>query len=123
MVAVRTIALLQQPLAHSIRTGLGPVLQMELLQDVAQVDFHSVLGDEKRRGDLAIGIALGDELEDICLAGGQRFARRHGRRRGAFTMPELLQDFGRQHAGHGRFATAYPSSISNNWSGSMFFRR
>ena len=48
----------------SDRGGFDPILGVELSQDVQDVDAGGLDADHKRGGDLAVGVAAGDEAED-----------------------------------------------------------
>ena len=53
-----------------VRDGgrLEPVRRAELAQDVRDVDARRLDADDERRGDLAVGVAAGDEGQDLRLA-------------------------------------------------------
>src|SRR6476660_3260725 len=59
-------------LAHGIDHGLGPVVHGQLAEDRAHVVLDGLLADRERVGDLLVGHALGDVVEDLDLARGQR---------------------------------------------------
>src|SRR3954447_8613486 len=61
----------EQLLAHGVHHGLHARVELELLQDVADVVLHGVLADEQSLRDLAFVEALRHELEDLELAVGQ----------------------------------------------------
>ena len=50
------------------RGRLEPVRRAELAQDVRDVDAGRLDADDERRGDLAVGVAAGDERQDLRLA-------------------------------------------------------
>jgi hypothetical protein len=50
------------------RGCLEPVRRPELAQDVRDVDADGLDADHERRGDLAVRIAAGDEVQDLALA-------------------------------------------------------
>ena len=50
------------------RGRLAPVRRTELAKDVRDVDARRLDADDERLGDLAIGVAAGDEREDLRLA-------------------------------------------------------
>src|SRR6266511_2673802 len=62
---------LQQLLAHRVDDRFHPRVQVQLLEDVADVVLDGVLGDVELLGDVAVVVALGDELEDLHLAVGE----------------------------------------------------
>src|SRR5690348_6082853 len=53
------------------RGGLEPVGCPEFAQDVRDVDADGLDADDERRGDLAVGVAAGEEVQDLRLARGQ----------------------------------------------------
>ena len=53
------------------RGGLEPVGRPEFAQDVRDVDADGLDADDERRGDLAVGVAAGEEVQDLRLARGQ----------------------------------------------------
>src|SRR6478735_8190873 len=61
----------QQLLAHGVHDGLHARVQLQLLQDVADVVLDRVLGDEELLGDLTVVEPLGHEPEDLELALGE----------------------------------------------------
>ena len=50
--------------------GLGAVVDVEFLEDAADVLFDGVFGDAEGGGDFFVGVATGDEGEDLEFAGG-----------------------------------------------------
>jgi RimJ/RimL family protein N-acetyltransferase len=62
---------LEQLLPDGVDDGLHPGVQLQLLQDVADVVLHGVLADEQLLGDVAVVHALGHQLEDLHLAVGE----------------------------------------------------
>src|SRR4051812_14515803 len=54
------------------RNGLRPLLDIELSEDVLDVRFDGLGRDEKSSCDFLVGSALGDQIEDIALAGAER---------------------------------------------------
>ena len=69
--------------------GLGPAGRAELGQDVRHVHARRLRRDEQLGGDLAVAVALREQLQDLLLPRGQRpRARRAGRwRAGARSWP------------------------------------
>jgi hypothetical protein len=53
-------------------TGLRAIADTESAQVVGDVSFDGRLRDRQLRGDLAIALALSQELEDLQLASAQR---------------------------------------------------
>jgi hypothetical protein len=49
------------------RGGLEPVRRPELAQDVRDVDADGLDADDERGGDLPVGIAAGDKVQDLRL--------------------------------------------------------
>src|SRR5919108_3185510 len=58
---------LQDVLLHRVDHGLHPGVELELLQDVADVVLHGVLGDVELLGDVAVVQPPGHELQDLQL--------------------------------------------------------
>ena len=54
-----------------VRSGLRPVGELELAEDVRDMRFHRALADPQRGGDLLVRTAARDELQDFTLARGQ----------------------------------------------------
>src|SRR5438270_1840237 len=54
-------------LPDDVDGGLRPTGHPELLQQVRHVVLHRLLGKVQLRGDLFVGLALRDELEDSAL--------------------------------------------------------
>src|SRR5581483_4138093 len=65
----------EEPLTDGVDHRLHPGVQMELLEDVADVILDRVLGDVELLADLAIALALGDQLEHLELALRERGGR------------------------------------------------
>jgi hypothetical protein len=51
--------------------GFDSVLSVELGQDVGDVDAGGLDTDHQRGGDLAVGVAAGDQAEDLGFTGRQ----------------------------------------------------
>src|SRR5438034_10357716 len=83
---------LDPALAHRIHDGLGPVVDGQLAQDRAHVVLHGLLADRQRVGDLLVGHALGDVVEDLDLARRQRREDRLGLLAVDRELAELLED-------------------------------
>ena len=73
-------------------------MQPEFVEDVPDVVLHRVLRDEEQRSDLAAGVALGYQLEDLDLAPRER--RLAGGQQ-LFVTEQLVSDI-EQLAGHRR---------------------
>src|SRR3954468_3884527 len=74
----------EQPLPAGDRRRLGAAGGVELAEDVGDVHRDGLRADEQLLADLAVGAALGDQREDLALAGGEGGrARAVGTRRGA----------------------------------------
>src|SRR5262245_20623006 len=69
---------LDPALAHRVHDGLGPVIDCQLAQDRAHVVLDGLLADRQGVGDLLVGHALGDVVEDLDLARGERREDRLG---------------------------------------------
>src|SRR4029078_5737871 len=83
---------LDPALAHRVYDGLGPVIDCQLAQDRAHVVLDGLLADRQGVGDLLVGHALGDVVEDLDLA---RRERREDRLRLLAVdgqLAELLED-------------------------------
>lgn len=63
---------LQDPLADGVTHQFVPLVQVELLHDVGFMGLHCFDADEQGFGDLAAGVTLGQQLENLALAAGQR---------------------------------------------------
>src|SRR6266508_59681 len=59
-------------LTHRVDDGLGPVIDGQLAEDRAHVVLDGLLADRQGVGDLLVGHALGDVVEDLHLARGER---------------------------------------------------
>src|SRR5213592_4763716 len=87
---------LEQLLPYGVDHGLHPGVQVELLQDVADVVLHRVLRDVQVLGDVSVVHALGHQPEDLHLAVGQPGCRDLGAvARGLAHRGELVQELGR----------------------------
>ena len=53
------------------RCRFSTVRRAELVQDVRDVDACRLGADDERRGDLAVGVAAGDEIQNLGLACGE----------------------------------------------------
>ena len=51
-------------------------VDVNFAHDIAAMDFDGGVGDEEGGGDLAGGLAFGDELEDFAFARGEEAAGR-----------------------------------------------
>ena len=61
--------------------GLAPVLDMELVQDTAEMRLDGILTDEQTSGYLLVGVALADQLQYLQFAPrqGEVIGRSRGR--------------------------------------------
>lgn len=57
-------------MAGGVGDHLGPVLQVEALQDLGHVVLDRALGDADGFAYLAVGLPLGDQGQDLGLARG-----------------------------------------------------
>src|SRR5262245_135806 len=64
----RRLREIQQLLLHGVHHSLHPRVQLELLEDVADVVLDGVLGDEQVAGDLPVVHPLGHQPEHLQLA-------------------------------------------------------
>ena len=71
---------LDEPGADRVAGELQPVPQAELCEQVGPVPLDGLDADDEEVGDLLRGVALGDELEDLLLAVGDRPCRAARRR-------------------------------------------
>ena len=62
----------EQALAAGDRGGLGAAGGLQLAEDVGDVDRDGLGADEQLLADLAVRAALGDQRQDLALAGGER---------------------------------------------------
>src|SRR3990172_11846114 len=60
-------AYIYQATADGILHELRPVVHVQLLHEAGPVHLDGVDADDKLLGDLAVGVALGDELQDLPL--------------------------------------------------------
>ena len=63
---------LHDPEAHAAQDGLRPVPRVELGVDRREVVLHRLRADEERARDLGGRVAVGNELQDLVLALGER---------------------------------------------------
>ena len=52
--------------------GFNPVREVQLVEDVVDVAGGRCFGNDELFGDLAVGLAGGDEGEHLAFAGGER---------------------------------------------------
>src|SRR3954447_23784603 len=69
---------LDQPALDRVPDQLDAVAHPELAQDVRAMRLDGLLGQVQRLGDRAVRVRLGDQLEDLLLARGQRLVRAGG---------------------------------------------
>ncbi len=65
---------LDQAAPDRVAGELHPVAHAQLVEDVRPVPLDRLLADHERLGDLAAGVALRDELDDLGLARAERIA-------------------------------------------------
>src|SRR5437868_8203601 len=82
---------LDPALAHRVDDGLGPIVHRELPEDRAHVVLDGLLADRQGVGDLLVGHALGDVVEDLDLARRQRREDRLGLLAVDGQLAELLE--------------------------------
>src|SRR5688500_19545461 len=63
---------LDEAAADRVARELDAVAHAELLEDVGPVRLDRLLADREQLGDLAVRVALGDELDDLLLARRER---------------------------------------------------
>src|SRR5262245_13911202 len=83
---------LDPSLAHGVDDGLGPVVDRQLAEDRAHVVLDRLLADRQRVGDLLVRHALGDVVEDLDLARGERREDGRGLLAVHRQLAELLED-------------------------------
>ena len=59
-----------QSAPDGLRCRLGTVVDLQLHEDAADVLLHGVFGDAEGGGDFFVGVASGDEGEDLAFARG-----------------------------------------------------
>ena len=103
-----------QPDRHGRR--LGPRADPELGEDVRHVDPRRALADEQGLGDATVGIAVGDEGEDLALSTGQPERVRLGGRgvRDRSLLPPPVP--GARPAGAARVPRSEPATGRRRWS-------
>ena len=69
---------LDQPVLVGVDHGLHPVPEAELAEQVGHVALGCGLGDHERGGDLGVGEAAGDQLQDLALPLGEGVDARSG---------------------------------------------
>src|SRR5262249_43931878 len=62
----------EQAEGRSARDRLHARVDIELLEEPASVGARGLVADAEALGDLAHRVAVGDQLEDLALAGGER---------------------------------------------------
>src|SRR3954453_23926572 len=67
----RTLSL-REPSADRVAHQFDPISHPELAQQVRAVRLDGLLGEVQRLGDLLVGEGLGDQLEHLLLARGER---------------------------------------------------
>src|SRR5207302_7677704 len=88
----------QEAFSYRVDDGFHTGVEVQLLEDVADVVLDGVLGDEELLGDVPVVVAPGDELEDLQLPVGQPGSRDAGPLVGALHHAgELVEQLG----GHG----------------------
>src|SRR3954447_18101653 len=78
---------LYETAADGVAGELDAVAHGELLEDVRAMALDRLLGDEEHLADLLVGVRLGDELDDLLLAGREHLAT--GRFAGAGALDVL----------------------------------
>ena len=72
-----------EPTPEANGYGVGSASRLKLREQMADVGLHRLLGEEQVLSDLTIDEPVGDELEDLDLAGGRLLLElSEGRRRG-----------------------------------------
>lgn len=65
-----------QPTADCVAGELHSVVHVELLEDVRAMALDGLDADHQRVGDLLVAVALGDQLDDLLLAGDRGSSRK-----------------------------------------------
>jgi pimeloyl-ACP methyl ester carboxylesterase len=79
------------------RGGLDPVRRAELAEDVGDVDACRLDADDERGGDLAVGVAAGDEAQDLAAIADELRLERTvlvGWSYGAFVICDYVRAYG-----------------------------
>ena len=63
---------LHEPLLDGVLDQLDNSVNIELLHDVGSMDVHGLRADVEHLADLAVGLALGKQREDLPFPGRQR---------------------------------------------------
>src|ERR1700722_3108198 len=63
--------LMPDSVLHRVHSSLGPPAHAKLCQHVGHIILHRLLGQIHGFGDLSVGHALGDQIEDPLLLSGQ----------------------------------------------------
>ena len=101
------VRLLDQAVAEGVGDHLSTILQVQLVEDVAQVVLDRVLADEETFGQLPVrGDALYQELEDFALPRRQDVGGLW--RRAGLGASERAEDLAREAGREGRLAPGNP---------------
>ena len=60
-----------QTLPDGVLHEVGDLVQVQLVHDVAAMRLYGLAAEAEQFGDVLVGVALGDELEDFALASGE----------------------------------------------------
>src|SRR5262249_50799142 len=71
-VASRPESTFEQSATDGVFDELSAAVQVELVHDVSAVGVNGLGANREPFGDLVVGVAFGDELQDLALALGQR---------------------------------------------------
>src|SRR4051812_41659170 len=77
---------LDESAANGVAGELDAVAHPELLEDVCAMALHRLLADDQQRGDVVVRVGLGNQLDDLLLARGQRVLRGDLAAPGAFEV-------------------------------------
>jgi hypothetical protein len=65
------LSLVNEAASEADGDGVRPAPCLELCQEVPHVALHRLLGEDEPNADLSVHEAVGDQLEDLDLAGGR----------------------------------------------------
>ena len=89
-----TIVELYEPLRMRVLDQFGDVVEVELAHDVGAVALDRLLADRRAFGDLLVGVALGDQRQDLAFASRERFTASAGSSRPANAALVVLDELG-----------------------------
>src|SRR6266571_3869836 len=87
-----------EALSHRVEDGLGSIVDVELLVHIADVVPDRLIADIEPAGDLRIGLADGDQLQNLDLAPGQAIVELFRRRVTTQHLDHTIHDCAGHHA-------------------------